>query len=212
MSQMRFIYGACRQLGIEDEDTRRDLFERVTGKRSLRAMNNPEQKRLVVELKRMGGGARAKTKSEMSVTGPYAGKLQALWIAAWNLGLVRDRSDKALTSFVKRQCGIAHMRWLREEVAAAKVIEALKSWMAREAGVVWSRSDCPRFLKSPAAKVAWAQWRLLHPDAEMDNLSQLEVRVARLVKRPVSLASLTTKEWQTVSNALGVQVRRQTKV
>ena len=29
MSQMRFIYGACRQLGIKDEDIRRDLFERV---------------------------------------------------------------------------------------------------------------------------------------------------------------------------------------
>ena len=208
MSQMRFIYVACRQLGIEDEDIRRALFERVTGKRSLRAMSPSEQTQVVLELKRMGGGARSRANSERSVTGPYAAKLQALWIAAWNLGLVRDRSDKALTSFVKRQCGIAHMRWLRDQGDADKVIEALKSWMAREAGVVWHGSDSAAFLKDPAAKVVWAQWRLLHPEARLEDLSAFEARVARLIKRPVALTFLNTKDWQAVSNGLGVQLRR----
>ncbi len=38
-----------------------------------------------------------------ALSGKYAKKLQALWIAGYNLGVFRDRRDSALLAFVKRQ-------------------------------------------------------------------------------------------------------------
>ncbi len=65
------------------------------------------------------------------LTGKYAKKLQALWIAAWNLGIARDRDDKALLAFVKRQTGIDHTRFLVYADDAKRAIEALKGWINR---------------------------------------------------------------------------------
>ena len=39
----KLVHVGCRALGIADEDERRDLYERITGKRSLRLMTESEQ-------------------------------------------------------------------------------------------------------------------------------------------------------------------------
>lgn len=203
MSTVKAIYAGIRALGIEEEDDRRDLYQRVTGKRRLREMT-PGDKDAVLDELRSLGFRNAAGKSQL--VGPYGKKLQALWISAWNLGLTRSRDDQALIAFVRRQTGIAHTRWLRDPKEADKVVEALKSWTAR-AGVVWGHNQGQPWLRDHVAKVAWAQWQILHPDATFARDMGFEVQVHGTVGAPKHLGKVNTIEWRAVSNALGVQIR-----
>ena len=63
--------------------------------------------------------------------------LRALWISAWHLGLTRSRDDAALMAFVARQTGADHPRFLTDPADAAKAIEGMKAWIARDGGVEW---------------------------------------------------------------------------
>lgn len=203
MSAVKTIYAGIRSLGIADEDDRRDLSERVTGKRRLREMTPGDKDRVVAELRRLGFRDTAR-----SLEGPYAKKLQALWIAGWNLGLVRSRKDAALAAFVKRQTGLDHPNWLRDPAAAAKAVEALKDWLARDGGVSWGNTNGHDFLKDHGAKIAWAQWRRLYPAASLRDTSAFAARVFALVPRPGGLDQVTGAEWREVCNALGIIIIR----
>src|SRR3546814_6866940 len=70
-----------------------------------------------------------------ALTGPFAPKLVALWLSAWNLGVAHNRHEHALIAFVERQTGIAHVNWVRDQRDGAAAVEALKKWIAREAHV-----------------------------------------------------------------------------
>jgi phage gp16-like protein len=133
-SQIGAIHAIAAKAGLDD-DTRRDVIERETGKRSAAELTLVEAGRVIEHLKGLAPAATAK--GAVRLDGPYAGKLRALWISAWLLGVVRERADKALLAFVERQTGLSHTRWLREPVEGAKAIEGLKKWIAREAGVEW---------------------------------------------------------------------------
>lgn len=137
MTTIASIYGLRKELGLDD-DTARDLYQREVGKRSLKVMTPEEQEKVADALRRARSLAPATGPKAM--TGPYAKKLQALWISGWNLGLVRNRNDQALLGFVERQAGISHVRFLRDAADARKAVEALKKWLER-AGVDWSHED-----------------------------------------------------------------------
>ncbi|MER8990439.1 regulatory protein GemA [Mesorhizobium sp. M0678] len=199
MTPLAAIHVANKQLGL-DEDTARDLYERVTGKRSLRQMNDRELRLVVTEQRRQGFKP-----AEKGLQGPFAKKLQALWIAAWNLGIVRDRHDAAMLSFVKRQTGIEHTRFLLDAEDSAKAIDALKAWMTREAGVDWSLSvNTPEWLRPSGAKIALAQWQLLSVAKAVDpkGFRQFVWDTAK------PLDQMTDRDWPAVMNALGEQIRK----
>lgn len=147
------IHVAKKELGLDD-DTYRAALVQVTGKSSSAAMSEAERRK-VLEHFRQRGFKGAATGRRQPLEGRFAGKLQALWIAGWNLGLVRDRDDRALIAFVKRQTGIDHVRFLRHGQDAMKAIEALKGWLARAGGVDWKEHD------EPAACILAAQLRRL---------------------------------------------------
>jgi phage gp16-like protein len=126
---LKAIHAKRRQMGLDD-DSYRALLVAVTGKTSSAAMDDKERRAVLTEMERRGAPRTASRRNRAS--GPYAGKLQAIWIAAWNLGIVRDKSDAAMLSFVKRQTGLDHSRFLREPRDASRAIEALKDWMRRE--------------------------------------------------------------------------------
>lgn len=154
MTTISSIYGLRKELGLDD-DTARDLYQREVGKRSLKVMTAAEQEKVADALRRAkqlapAGGTKAKA---AALTGPYAKKLQALWISGWNLGLVRNRKDEALLAFIEKQTRISHVRFLRDAADARKAVEALKSWLER-AGVDWSHED-------PQEAVLLAQGKLL---------------------------------------------------
>ncbi|MER8923364.1 regulatory protein GemA [Mesorhizobium sp. M0802] len=200
MSALGAIHVGNKQLGL-DEDTARDLYQRVTGKRSLREMNDRELQLIVTEHRRQGFKP-----AEKGLQGPFAKKLQALWIAAWNLGIVGDRTDAAMLSFIKRQTGIEHTRFLLDAEDAAKAIDALKAWMTREAGVDWSQSvSTASWLRSSGAKIALAQWQVLSVLRAVDPNGFRKF----IFDKAKPLDQMTDRDWPAVMNTLGDLIRKE---
>lgn len=208
MSATKAIYGGLRALGLSEEEDRRDLYERVTAKRRLREMTPAEKSAVVEELRRLGFRGRDGSSGRVGgragrLDGPYAKKLQALWIAGWNLGLMRSNTDAALMAFVKRQTGVDHTRFLREQAEANRAIEALKGWLARDGGVDWSpRRGDEKALREPGGRVALAQFRIMGR-REIPCAPTLldEVRAQGLDWPP------TRTGWIKVMNAMGARIR-----
>ncbi|WP_298815448.1 regulatory protein GemA [uncultured Roseibium sp.] len=127
------IHVLKRNAGL-DEDSYRDLLERETGKRSSKGMTTAEQRKAIQAIERLLPEGDAGNQGTARAIGPFAKKLQALWIAGYNLGVVDARSDKAMMDFLKRQTGLDHHRFLQDSRDATRAIDALKLWIRRETG------------------------------------------------------------------------------
>lgn len=155
-AQIKKIHALARELRL-DEDTRRDLMQRETGKRSAKdldireavkvidAMGRSVQNRPAVVTETAPSDKRPKARGALKLDGTFVPKIRALWISGYSLGIIREKTDEAMVAFVKRQTGVEHVRWaeraLEEPAAARKVIEALKGWLARAADVRWGEED-----------------------------------------------------------------------
>lgn len=204
-SSIAIINIAKSQLGL-DEDTYRAKLTLITGKSSLRLMSEQERQKVVLVFRREGFNPAEKGRK--SIGGKFARKLQALWIAGYNLGVIRDRGDSAMLAFVKKQTGLDHARFLHHADDGRAAIEAMKAWLQREAGVSFGNLNGQEWLGADGAKIAWAQWKLLHPDANLMVRRGFNAEVSALIGREsVGLADVTPKEWQLVMNALGRRVR-----
>lgn len=200
------LHVAKKQLGLDDE-TYRSKLARITGKSSAKDMSESERQAVLSVFLNEGFQPRSADNhagSRKKLTGPFAPKLQALWIAAWNLGIVANRDDKALLAFVKRQTGIDHTRFLYYADDAAKAIEALKAWMAREAGVDWRvHRAMPLWRQAEGYKVAVAQWATLQ-----QGPNDFWTVVPLLSESDPGVRDLTRAEWIKVMNTLGQRVRK----
>jgi len=208
MNPTAAIHVAKKQLGLDD-DTYRDLLDRVTGKRSAKDMSDAERQAVLEEMRRQGGGFKPGSNgSRRPLEGRFAKKLQALWIAGWNLGVVRDRDDAALIAFVRRQTHIDHVRFLVDAAEARKAVEAIKAWLTREAGVDWGDdSDKPAWLREPGAQIAMAQWTILvNAGAVSRDFTAFRHFVEDRSFR--QLGQMTPGEWRRVMNTLGERVRK----
>jgi hypothetical protein len=203
VSALAKLHIAKKQLGLDD-DTWRDLLERETGKRSSKDMSDRERGRVLDVLKNNGFKPVSKG-SRKGIEGKYAPKLQALWIAGYNLGLIRNRDDAALLAFIKRQTGIDHTRFLRYAEDGARAIEALKGWLERDGGVDWSQD---RFLPD------WTQangYRIAR--AQHAKLCRLEAGTAQPLSQWLDLAGFTSpalmtdSSWIAAMNKLGALIR-----
>lgn len=199
--QLKKIHALRREAGLDD-DSYRDLLQAVTGERSAKAIDVGAAARVIDRLQGLSSSLRRGVEGAMDLTGPYAGKLRALWISGYHLGVVRDRTDRALCAFLKRQTGIEHTRWLRDAGDARRVIEALKAWLAREAGVEW-----------PAAASGGGD------DSRAVRLAVLKAQEARLAAfetkpqpRPsLDLATATETEIDSLIAARGFRLNRELK-
>jgi hypothetical protein len=135
-AQTRAIHAMRRALGMTDADYRGLLQARFRVVSST-DLDAAQAGALIEELKGLGAPAGAGRSPAKTASGKYAPVLQALWIGAWNLGLARSRDDAAMLAFVERQTGLAHTRFLADSTDAAKAIEGLKAWVARDGGVTW---------------------------------------------------------------------------
>ncbi|MGE6741744.1 gp16 family protein [Allorhizobium pseudoryzae] len=205
-SSIAAIHVAKKQLGLDD-DTYRAKLEKITGKSSTKAMTEAERQ-TVLKVLRNEGFEPASKPVQKGLQGKFAKKLQALWIAGYNLGVIRDRTDAALLTFIKRQTGLDHSRFLHHAEDARAAIEALKGWLQREAGVMYGNSNGYDWLASDGAKIAWAQWKKLHPEATLMVRKGFDQAVENcLGHKVIYLAELKASEWQTVMNELGKHVR-----
>ncbi|MCY1705505.1 regulatory protein GemA [Pannonibacter sp. SL95] len=205
MSSIAAIHVAKSQLGLDD-DTYRSKLASITGKTSTRDMSEAERQKVLTVLRGQGFGPRPAQRKDRA-TGKYAPKLQSLWIAAWNLGIVRDKRDAAMLAFVKRQTGLDHTRFLSDAGDAARAIEALKGWIRRETGNDWMfrvRQDCRPALNDPRTHVVMAQWAIVRERGQATGLlGELLVRMGF----PVDFGELSGDQWIAVMNDLGTLIR-----
>lgn len=166
LAQNRRIHGLRRDIPGLDEVSYRALLAREFSVQSSRDLDAAGADRLIAALaaRQTGkmpvpvwhaeaGGAVSQHRNGRAVmAGPFAKVLQALWIAGWNLGLVRDRRDAALLAFVTRQTGIENSRFLISAQDSASAVEALKAWLARDGGVAWPKGDAPLDRKRAVAE------------------------------------------------------------
>ena len=205
-SSIAAIHSLSKKLGL-DEDTRRAKMTVITGKSSTKAMTEEERQRVVVALKAEVGQVSPGARSANGFSGKYSAKLRALWIAGYNLGLIRDRRDSAIETFVKGRTGLDRARFLHVHSDAKKAIEALKAWLARDGQVGWDKTPLS-WMEPYGAKVAWAQWKILRPQATLTNRYEFDAAVALIIGEPKRMLSqLTEKDWQAVMNAFGERIR-----
>jgi hypothetical protein len=198
------IHVGLKQLGIAEEDAR-DLYERMAGERSLRAMTPAQHQSVIGELHRLGFRAKSNG-SRKRLEGKYAPKLQALWIAAYNLGLIRNKDDAALLAFVKRQTGLDHTQFLRYSDDAASAIEALKIWTARDGGVDWSKSRyLPVWTQANGYRIARAQHQRLIGLAQVSPLQSLDSWLCD--QRYEKSSEMRHDTWISAMNKMGVLIR-----
>ena len=211
-SSIAAIHVAKKQLGL-DEDTYRAKLVVITGKASAKDMSEPERQRVIDACRKEGFvPAPGKSAGRRQLTGKYAKKLQALWIAAWNLGLVDDRDDRAMLAFIKRQTGLDDTRFLHHADDSRAAIEGLKGWLKREAGVMFGNTNGQEWLAADGAKIAWAQWRILHPDASLIVRKGFDEAVSAILGGShVWLADLKPAGWRAVMNTLGERIRAASK-
>lgn len=156
MTALAKIHVLRRQAAL-DEASYRDLMERETGKRSAKDLDAVERQALINALNRL----QPATKRASAATGTYGKKLQALWIAGFNLGVIDNRSDRALRAFLKRQTGLDHSHFLRNPQDADKAIEALKDWIRRKtgnAGLFRIETGLPALYNDPRFQVVLHLW------------------------------------------------------
>ncbi|MBL4733063.1 MAG: regulatory protein GemA [Rhizobiaceae bacterium] len=209
MSAIRAIHAGRKQLGIEEDDAR-DLYAQATGGvRSLRAMT-PVQLELVISRMRKMGFKKPSNGAQKGLKGPYAKKLQALWIACWNMGIIHDRKDSALLAFVKRQSGLDHTRFLHHAADANKVIEALKAMLAR-AGVDWGTDRLMAdWAKLEGYRISIAQWNEIHDPNDRDSFEDY-LAYCSLHAPDAAFGEMTNHDYIPVMNELGRLIRAKIK-
>lgn len=101
-----------------DEDTYRDLIERITGQRSLKTVDTNGRKKVMLALQ--GNSPRKKSGK------PIVRKVFALWADMCRRGSWKNSDRASLRAFVQRMTGVEDPEWM--SVAQANVvIEALKN-------------------------------------------------------------------------------------
>ncbi|WP_291968561.1 gp16 family protein [Candidatus Symbiopectobacterium sp.] len=129
---LQLIHIAAHNLKLDDT-TYRQMLHRLTGKTSAKAMNIGQLAQVLNALKAKGFRIQSHHASTKKQTDrPQLQKLQALWQAMANEGIVRDASATALAHFVKRETGCDSPYWLDSQ-QASQVIEKLKQWQKRVA-------------------------------------------------------------------------------
>ncbi|MEX2126938.1 MAG: regulatory protein GemA [Xanthobacteraceae bacterium] len=215
--QIAIIHTLKSRLGLDDA-TYRQMLHGMTGRRSSKEITREQAGDVIEKLQGSVGGRAGSSASGLgsaaagAVAGmdsPVAKKLRALWIAGWNLGVVKARGDRALLAFVERQTGVSHTRFLKEPGEGSKAIEGVKAWLAREAGVKWpAQQDA---VESRVAVID-AQWQRLFKfravSFEPYPRPFIAAYAEKVLGHPVPfIERLTPRELDEVSSAFGKKLR-----
>jgi len=218
---IRKVQVARRELGLDD-DSYRDLVERVTGKRSAGDCSVTQLEALVDELRGKGFKPKRAPKragNRKMADGAEVAKARALWISLYHLGVVRDPSEKALAAYAERvtggrnKGGTAALQWLTPQ-GCYQLIEALKAWAARPVregggGVDWSGYLDPisgGTVYRPRRRVVEAQIRVLMGAGALPAETFPQDVLRQRTGRPGWWAASDTEIDQLIE-ALGTQVR-----
>ncbi len=126
---------ACEQLGID----RYDFLVCNFGKK-IKSTNDLSQGQAFKALQilktkgfKVTPAKKAKTPKNRSklASDPQSRKIRALWITLGKTGVLRDSSEKALRSYVKRMFRVDDLHWANGYQKSI-IIESLKDWLKRE--------------------------------------------------------------------------------
>ncbi len=126
------VHIAKKDLALDDSSYR-GLLSRVTGRESCAGMTIPQLKNTVEEFKSLGWEPKNKPKragTRKLATGAQASKIRAFWLSLYHLGEVKDPSEDALASFVRRMTNVHDLNWLTPAKADI-VIRAFHNWAYR---------------------------------------------------------------------------------
>ena len=126
---IRLIHVAKRDLALDDE-AYRDMVEQVTGQTSAAALSVLQLERLLGHMKKCGFKVKASIGTRTQAQSLQASKMRALWLLLHQADVVRDSSEQALASYVKRITGVEALQWLNT-AQCSLVIESLKKWCKR---------------------------------------------------------------------------------
>lgn len=132
---IRLIHVAKRDLSMDD-DTYRAILQRIGKKASSADLTIPELEKVLEHLKRSGFKVRSKAKpAQAKPSRPLAQdgeskKIRALWLFLHELGAVKNPSEEALATYVKRIAGVDALQWISGE-QAERLIETMKKWAMR---------------------------------------------------------------------------------
>ncbi len=209
-SMIATIHVLKGQIGFDDDDYR-DFLLKQTGVRSSKDLSVSQARRLIERMREIAGASGLARGAVAGLDGPIGSKLRALWISGHNLGIVRDRSDKAMLTYLERQTGVSHVKFLADAGAGAAAIEGLKSWLGRVGKVAWP-ADSEDVIGTKRA-VLNAQWRRLIDMGEVkpigqavDPMEDLEAYAGRVVRQN-RWESFRPIDYDEVQKALGNKLR-----
>ena len=130
---IKLIHVARRDLekaGKMDEPTYRTMLQSAGGADSTAKMGVPALMRVLEQAKKAGFKVRSKVTDRRQDTSPEARKVRALWLFLHELQVVRDSSETALASYVKRIAHVEDMHWADSQ-AMRRLIESMKKWAMR---------------------------------------------------------------------------------
>ena len=130
-AELAAIHAGRRVLGLDD-DLYRAFLARVTGQRSAALLDMSQRRAVLDEMRRLGFEKTPSVKAGRSriAESPQARLIRSLWLELRDLGALRDSSERALSLFSERVCGIRELAWL-DQAHAASVIGALQHWRDR---------------------------------------------------------------------------------
>lgn len=133
-SDLAKIHLAIKELGWDDDIYRAVLWT-IARVRSAKDLDWHGRQKVLAHLKAKGWKPRpAKAAGARQLAADARSrKIRALWLTLHQDGIVRDGSEKALASYVKRMTGVEALQWL-DGAQANRVIEALKAWGNRAGG------------------------------------------------------------------------------
>lgn len=208
---------AQKQLGLDDE-TYRAKLKLITGKSSTTQMTEAERQK-VLKVFRQNGAAAPVPKPRQSfarvdgrdgkpkLSGKYLAQLRALWIAAYNLGVIDDNRDSALEAFIlgRQLPHLSDVRFVHHADDLSSVVDALKAMLGRH-GVEWASNAHPlQYAKCDGYKVAVAQWDKLQGNQSGHTFRQT---IEAILPRSLSGREATKNEWILVMNTFGAEIRR----
>jgi phage gp16-like protein len=135
---IRMIHVAQRSLGLS-----RDEYESILsglfghGCTSSSGLDAAQREKLIAHFKKCGFKVTIKAskahqfnQTDRDDLSKQALKIKALWAMLANAGVVKNKTDHALNSYIQRQTDVAHLKWLNP-AQMSRVIESLKAWLAR---------------------------------------------------------------------------------
>lgn len=179
---IRLIHVARRDLALDDGTYQAIIQAQAGGKTSSADCSLVELDAVLAHMRRCGFRVRHTNpaKSRKLDTSAEATKVRALWLLLHQIGEVRDPSERALASYVKRIAKVEDLHWAGAKIRV--LIETLKKWAQRalpttlaarmsrlqQAGLIDPRNSLAGLLAFVAPRrdpstfdAQWAAWEYL---------------------------------------------------